>query len=383
MIVLLMTLILSVLYGTFVLTLYLGIRKPSPPVPSATRCPMVSVIVPARNESKNILACLDALENQSYPQERYEVIVVDDHSRDDTVFKVNQRRERFRALTCLSAPQETEATSPKKAALAKGIRYATGTLILTTDADCRVPPTWIECLAAEFKENTAAVLSWVLVTPGQKLSSRIEYLDSLSFSIVGAAAAGLGLPILANGANWGYRKDIFYAVKGFGDTAQFASGDDDLLLQKIRKTFKGPIRFLHSPECVVTTHPCSSYREFMQQRRRWASKRSLYPPAYQAFLTIAGLFILFFLLAPLISWLAGSAIPMAFIGIKITLDWVLFARIQKELHAPVFYTSFVLAEWFQPLYLMVLVVTGSKPFTWKDRRYRHGIRNANEPKKEV
>ncbi len=383
MIVLVVTLILSILYALFILTLYLVLRKPLPTIPSATTWPMVSVIVPARNESMNILACLDALENQSYPQNRYEVIVVDDHSRDDTAFKVNQRRQRFNALTCLSAPEETEATSPKKAALAKGIRHARGTIILTTDADCRVPPTWIECLTKGFIKKTKAVMSWVLVTPGQNLSSHIEYLDALSFSIIGAATARLGLPILANGANWGYRKDVFYQVKGFGDTAQFASGDDDHILQNIRRTYKNRDLFVHSPECIVTTRPCSSFRALMQQRRRWASKRSLYPPAYQAFLAGAGLFIMFFLFAPLISGLTGSAIPLAFIGIKITLDWFLFAHIQKELYAPVFYTSFVLAEWFQPLYLLVLVVTSAKPFTWKGRRYQQGIRKTNDIKKEV
>ena len=98
----------------------------------------VSVLIPARNEADNILNCLEGLLRQDFPSDLLEIIVIDDHSTDATAGLVSG----------LSTPnlrllQQSGSAQGKKAALAYGIREASGTLIMTTDADCTHPVDWV------------------------------------------------------------------------------------------------------------------------------------------------------------------------------------------------------------------------------------------------
>lgn len=97
--------------------------------------PEVSVIVPAYDEADDIDDCLAALVNQTYPDERYEVIVVDNGSSDGTVSIV-----RDYPVTLVS---ETERQS-SYAARNTGIEHASGEVLAFTDADVTVLPDWIE-----------------------------------------------------------------------------------------------------------------------------------------------------------------------------------------------------------------------------------------------
>src|SRR3569833_29524 len=60
------------------------------PDPSPSFHTSISVLIPARNEEKNIRICLDALARQSYPPDLFEVIVIDDHSSDSTAAIVKE-----------------------------------------------------------------------------------------------------------------------------------------------------------------------------------------------------------------------------------------------------------------------------------------------------
>src|SRR6202012_3482401 len=92
----------------------------------------------------------------------------------------------------------------------------------------------------------------------------------------GAALIGNGQASTCNGANLAYRKDVFYAVGGFKGIDDLASGDDELLLQKVAEKYPGKIGFLKSYDAIVYTHAKHTLKEFLQQRRRWASKSVKY-----------------------------------------------------------------------------------------------------------
>jgi len=81
----------------------------------------VTVIIPARNEEKNIRACLASLQKQIYPSLLLEVLVIDDHSEDNTANAVRQ----FPNVKLLALHDET-VNSYKKKAIEKGIAAATG-----------------------------------------------------------------------------------------------------------------------------------------------------------------------------------------------------------------------------------------------------------------
>ncbi|HLT46859.1 MAG TPA: glycosyltransferase [Rubricoccaceae bacterium] len=263
--------------------------------------PFVSVIVPARDEAAVIARCLDTVLACDYPAERFEVIVVDDLSEDDTPAVVERLMQRVNApvpagsdvpeaperLRLLHMPENLERTrAHKKRAIEKGIAHARGPLILTTDADCTVPAGWLRAMAAGFPDLdadpeagpvTAFVSGPVRYRTGGGLFARLQALEFLGLVAVGAGAIGAGRPTICNGANVAYRKDVFEALGGFSGIDHLTSGDDELLMQRIHDHTPHRVRFCAAPEAVVDTDPAPSPRAFFQQRRRWASKGAHYP----------------------------------------------------------------------------------------------------------
>ena len=95
----------------------------------------VSVIVPVYNDSARLVKCLEALRSQTYPQDAYEVIVVDNASEQDIRGAVSL----FQSIV-----YTYESHPGPAAARNKGIGMAKGTVIAFTDSDGRPNPNWIE-----------------------------------------------------------------------------------------------------------------------------------------------------------------------------------------------------------------------------------------------
>src|SRR5687768_10577527 len=98
----------------------------------------ISIIIPARNEEENIGELLKVLQQQTYPKNLFEIIVVNDHSTDNTTEVVKQ----FPGIKLVELKDET-INSYKKKAIETGIAAASGELIVTTDADCIPSPSWL------------------------------------------------------------------------------------------------------------------------------------------------------------------------------------------------------------------------------------------------
>jgi cellulose synthase/poly-beta-1,6-N-acetylglucosamine synthase-like glycosyltransferase len=249
----------------------------------------ITVLVPARNEEKNIGACLASLSGQTYPREAYEVIVIDDHSTDGTAALAKTF-----PVSCISlAGQEGAAAIKafKKFAIETGINAATGELIVTTDADCIFHPEWLSTLAAFYKEKGAKFIaapvrmggggaghngvSNVMKTADSFLSV-FQTLDFITLQGITGAAVAKRVHSMCNGANLAYEKKTFYEVGGFKDIDTLPSGDDLLLMHKIYKKYPMQVFFLKSRQAIVSTRPETNWRGFINQRIRWASKASGY-----------------------------------------------------------------------------------------------------------
>ena len=266
--------------------------------------PTVSVVVPARDEEASIGACLDAILAQDYPAHKLEILAVDDDSSDATPELVRARQtsacggpgapEPGPALHLVQIPENRRrARAHKKAAIEKAVARATGELILTTDADCLVPPRWARTMAAAFDAPEVAFVSGPVryrLRPGAGLFARLQALDFFGLMACGAGGIGLGRPNLANGACVAYRRDVFERLGGFSGIDHVTSGDDELLMQKIAygaaTDGRGAlaVRFCADPAATVLTDPVASVRAFVHQRKRWASKGTHYPPQLQRML---------------------------------------------------------------------------------------------------
>ena len=200
-------LLLGVYYAGLMGLFAWGFRRvlqASPVQPRAEAAlPFVSVVVAARNEAASIEACLKAILANDYPADRFELIVVDDFSDDATAALVKQHRTSSAVVGSAALPDvparlrlirmSDQADVPaghKGHALACGIAAARGSLLLTTDADCRVRPGWIRAMVWCFGPDTAFVSGPVLYPTGTSLAGDLQALEFLGLIAVGAGAIG-------------------------------------------------------------------------------------------------------------------------------------------------------------------------------------------------
>jgi cellulose synthase/poly-beta-1,6-N-acetylglucosamine synthase-like glycosyltransferase len=335
-----------------------------------TYFPLVTVVVPARNEANNILACLDSIFKQDYPN--YEVIVADDHSTDETAEIVQQTKARL--LLMKDYPSNTKVAF-KKRAIEAAISISSGEIIVTTDADCEVTPQWLTHLVGALQQNKA-----VFVVAPVKMKSDESYLSifqSLDFAIlqgITAASVSAGFHTMANGANMGYFRSAFEEIKGFEGIDNIASGDDMLLFQKIKAMYPGKIAAANSKESIVTTLTEPTLEKFLRQRIRWASKVRMYEDKKMLGVLILVYFLNVTMLGlMLMSWMSDThlVICLLFIFLKTLVEWRFVKAVLKFFGMP------ELMRWFaisQPFHILYTVVSGSfgqfGGYQWKGRRVK-------------
>ena len=235
----------------------------------------VTVMIAARNEEANIHKTIDDLLAQDYPKELTEIIIVDDHSTDRTAEIISGYAGS--GVKLLQLNEDKPLNSYKKKALATAISLSNGELMVATDADCRMSSRWLSAIVGYYEDNDLVMISSPVAYFEER--SLFEYLQTLEFSYligIGAAFIGNKRASTCNGANLAYRKDVFYEVGGFKGIDDLASGDDELLLQKVALRYPGRIGFLKEREAIVYTHAKHTLKQFLQQRRRWASKSTHY-----------------------------------------------------------------------------------------------------------
>ena len=330
----------------------------------------ISVIIAARNEEENIGKLLTSIESQTYPKQLLEIIVVDDHSTDNTTNIV--KNFQFVKLIPL---QFDNINSYKKKAIETGIAAASGDLIVTTDADCVVKENWLKTIAA-FKEETNAVFvaAPVAMENNQSLLQIFQSLDFLVLQGITAASVKKRIHNMCNGANLAYERKVFYEVNGFTGIDHIASGDDMLLMQKISRRFPGKISYLLSKEAIVTTQAAKTWKEFFGQRIRWASKAT----NYNDFKIFSALFLVYFfncsLLALFISgfWMHDMWWGLiAILFIKIVIELLFIYPVARFYNKQNLLKLFPL---FQPLHIVYTVIAGwlgvFGNFEWKGRRVK-------------
>ena len=238
----------------------------------------ISVIIPARNEAENIKNCLDSIINQSYPKHLFEILVVDDHSTDNTAAIITgyaSQNVKLISLKDFVAP--AAINSYKKKAIEIAVQQSTGDLIVTTDADCFVPQNWLQTFAAFYQEKKPEfIVMPVAIDCSFHFIEMFQAVDFMTLQGITGAAVYKKMHSMCNGANLAYSKKAFVQVNGFAGIDTIASGDDMLLMHKIYKQYPDGIAYLKSKEVIVHTAPVKTIGEFFNQRIRWASKADKY-----------------------------------------------------------------------------------------------------------
>lgn len=227
-------------------------------IPSLT--PWVSVLLPARNEVGVIQTVIQSLQNQDYP--RFEVWIGNDGSTDGTAERVQElirHDARFHVIDI--PPDPTGQLQGKTQALQVLGQQAQGEILLMTDADMDLPPSWISAYVATFEQHPDAgvVVGTTLVK--QSVWQSLEWLWVLQGL---ALVAPWGWPTTGMGNNMGVRSSAWSSVNGF-EQIGFSLVEDYALYHQIVQVGYG---FAHvfSPAVLGWTLPPEN---LMEQRNRW------------------------------------------------------------------------------------------------------------------
>lgn len=244
--------------------------------------PFLTILVALKNESNNIASLVKSLRNQTYPASHFEVILINDHSTDDTEKLLETNISGLPNFKLINSRAQG-----KKMALREGISQASGEVVVTTDADCTHHELWLETIARhQTHHNLEMTIAPVSMTPGCNRLSKLFELEFLALQIATAATAINNQPIMCNGANLAVRRTCYSKANM---KEEYISGDDMFLLINIKKE-QGRIAFLKHRHALVRTPAPLSFIAYLRQRSRWLRKATGY--TQQNILGIAAIMLL-------------------------------------------------------------------------------------------
>jgi cellulose synthase/poly-beta-1,6-N-acetylglucosamine synthase-like glycosyltransferase len=367
--------LMSTVYGLVLLGFVRGLRNlRGNRVTRFVKWPSLSVIVPARNESEVLQRTLLSLLQQDYPG-KWEIVVVDDRSSDGTTEILREMsaangRLRFIAVT------EPNPPSPKKNALATGIRESRGELIVTTDADCVYHPSWLRSMVSHMTPDVGVVAGLtVFHLPDRSIPAwqRIQWLDFVAQQFLAAGAAGAGVPSSCNGSNLVYRRAVYREIAGFGRSTDQVSGDDVLFAQRVSKRTQWKVVFNTEPESIVRSLPVTRVRDVFYQRIRWASKGLAYRRSMSVFLFGLYLYYMMWWVVPAVVWAAPAVLPVLLSAAlwKTVWDYVTLRTGSRIFGQQVLMRYFLPFVLFHVALSPIFGVAGLfVPYRWKGEWYR-------------
>ncbi len=330
----------------------------------------VSVVIAVRNESANIQNILNLIVNQDYNSNFFDIIIINDHSTDNTLQLINNyitenTQEKIKVIEAIG--------NGKKNALREGISISTAELIVTTDGDCTVKPGWLKSIVNYYNStNYKVILGPVVYENEESIIQKFFSLDFVSLVASGAGSCGAGLPLMGNGANIAFKRDAYIATMNEGNNEKYASGDDVFLIHNVTKEYGAKsIGFLRNSNAIVSTLPPQNIKQFIKQRSRWASKTTGYRLAWPITVALTVFLFNLFLFAMLIgSFFFTWLLPIYFLIIitKFLIDLPLVFNFLSFTKKTNLSSLFFILELIYPAYIVIAAVASTIfSFEWKGR----------------
>jgi cellulose synthase/poly-beta-1,6-N-acetylglucosamine synthase-like glycosyltransferase len=229
----------------------------------------VTVIVAARNEEQNIKHCINSLKQINYNFNKFEVIFVDDNSKDRTYEIMIDETLGNKNFKIIKSQDSIQSNLKGKAnAIDTAIKISRGDIIFTTDADCNVQPDWINELLKYYDEQTGMVCGFTNFIEDKSVFTKLQSLDWIYLLGIASSSCGIKNIISCIGNNLTFRKKVYVDMGGYS-SIKFSVTEDMALMRTIRKENKFEIKYPVERNTIVFTKPCSNFIELMQQKRRW------------------------------------------------------------------------------------------------------------------
>ena len=226
----------------------------------------ISVVIATHNQADALRRNLPRILEQEY--ERFEVIVVNDASTDDTEDILKTLELKYANLHHTFTPSGARHISHKRLSLTIGIKAAQYEWLLLTEPDSHpCSPHWLSTMAEHFHDGVQIVLGYANYMPDKRLLSRKAIFFNLFHQMQYLPWATRHKAYRCNPANIAYRKSLFMAHKGFADDINLIGGVTELLVN----------RHSRIGNTAVSLHPDSKVEcESMTSGKQWRLKRTFY-----------------------------------------------------------------------------------------------------------
>ena len=231
--------------------------------------PMVTIVVPARNEEARIEDCIRSIARNQYPRKKFEIIAVNDRSEDETGQLLESLKREIPNLSVIhnDKSKAIKNLQGKPGALQLAINSCRGTIILMTDADCTVSETWIRSHAATFRNSNLGITAAYTNIIGSNPFSRIQAVEWLYLHTMAIGGMGHGQPLSCYGNNISLHKEKFDTIGGYS-ALKFSITEDLAMLQAMHK-HGYDTRHLSDEASMINTYANKTLREYLNQHHRW------------------------------------------------------------------------------------------------------------------
>jgi len=332
---------------------------------SIAELPTATIIVAARNEEGNLPACLVALNQLEYPEGKLEILLVDDKSTDKTgeiIAAFISDKPKFKKIV---TKKEIGHLKGKTNAIANAIELATGEIILTTDADCIVSPTWAKTLTSYYTDDVAIVNGFTMQDAKTQFQG-MQHLDFVYLLSVASGTINFDKPLSCIGNNMSFRKSVYDEVGGY-ENLPFSVTEDFNLLFAIHKLKKYKIIYPLDPNGLVTTQPCDTIKNLYRQKKRWAVGGLKAP--LRGFLIMSNAWVAHLAIILLPFFFTTAALSLFFF--KLVIDFLFLFFVLNTFKLTTTLKYFFSFEIYYILYVVLLpfAVLPNRKVTWKGRKY--------------
>lgn len=329
------------------------------------KLPFVSILIPARNEAYQIKACLESLFELSYPINKFEVLIGNDSSTDNTAEIVQHLIQSKANFKLISITENLGKAHAKANVLANLAHLAQGEILAVTDADIIVKPNWLITLVDEFDNPNIAIVSGTTIVRGEGLFERMQGLEWLYSSGLLIAFDKLGLKGTAVGNNMAFTKEAYFKVGGY-ESIDFSVTEDFKLFDTLRKAGYQTKNTL-KVESLNISNAQKDFRNFLHQRKRWLMG------AKELSLMWKFIFIVFGSFYSMVFMLGFFSIQSALViwSIKFILQSIIILLLNFRLKLKTNYMDLLLLE---PYYIIsssavIAFYFLPKKMDWKNRAY--------------
>ncbi|GGK42827.1 MULTISPECIES: glycosyltransferase [Flavobacteriaceae] len=368
--------IISICYFSIICSLIIGFDKLKN-IENKNTIPKnkFSIIVPFRNEAKNLPLLLHSFSEIAYPKTLFEIILVNDASSDNYIPIIEAFKIKNPTINYTLINNTNITNSPKKEALTTAIKISKFNWIVTTDADCNVQKNWLNLFNQTIEDKNALFIAAPVKFKYE--ATFLHHFQNLNFiSLLGSTIGSFGIkkPIMCNGANLCYNKATFFELNGFEGNEAITSGDDIFLLEKIAQKSSEKVCYLKANEAIVATSSEKNWSQFFNQQLRWASKTTTYNNWFSKFV---GLIV--FIENLLVIILGGSSLFiseywMYFIIVfisKILLDFILIFKTANFFNSPKWLHYYLIISVIYSAFIVLIALsTLFKNYQWKDRVFK-------------